>query len=162
MRRWLPFPLLAAFLAAMWLVLNHTLAPGQILLAAVLALGGAWTLAALQAPGAGIRLSMTMARLFARVLADIVHSNAVVAWAILRPGPRRGKSGFVAIPLELHDPRGLAVLACIITATPGTCWAQYDSAAGLLRIHVLQLDDEAALVRGIKQRYEQPLLEIFQ
>lgn len=53
------------------------------------------------------------------------------------------------------------MLACIITSTPGTAWARYDSARGVLTIHVLDLIDEQAWLRTIKDRYERRLREIF-
>jgi multicomponent K+:H+ antiporter subunit E len=53
------------------------------------------------------------------------------------------------------------VLACIITSTPGTAWARYDSARGVLTMHILDLIDEREWVDIIKQRYERRLLEIF-
>ena len=71
-------------------------------------------------------------------------------------------SGFVAIPLDLTDRHGLAVLACIITSTPGTIWVSYDSSANILLIHVLDLADEQVWIDTIKQRYERLLLGIFQ
>jgi multicomponent K+:H+ antiporter subunit E len=54
------------------------------------------------------------------------------------------------------------VLACIITATPGTSWARYDRENNALTIHVLDLVDEQAWIEQFKQRYERRLLEIFQ
>ena len=54
------------------------------------------------------------------------------------------------------------MLACIITATPGTVWARYDSARSMLTLHVLDVVDENAQVNVIKHRYERPLMEIFE
>ncbi len=91
---------------------------------------------------------------------DIIRSNFLVARVILRGGPVH--SGFVAIPLALTDRYGLAVLACIITSTPGTIWVSYDPAGSMLLIHVLDLVNEQTWIRTIQQRYERPLLEIFE
>ncbi|MGY3360349.1 multisubunit Na+/H+ antiporter MnhE subunit [Bradyrhizobium sp. GM0.4] len=66
------------------------------------------------------------------------------------------------IPLDMRNPYGLAMLACIITSTPGTLWVNFDAQKGLLMIHVLDLVDEAEWIRTIKQRYERHLLEIFE
>ena len=68
----------------------------------------------------------------------------------------------VTIPLQLKDPYGLAILACIITATPGTIWMSYRPADGQLLIHVFDLIDETEWVRTVTQRYEAPLREIFE
>jgi multicomponent K+:H+ antiporter subunit E len=101
-------------------------------------------------------------RLTALVLADIVRSNIAVALIILGFKGTRSVSGFVEIPLELRDPYGLAILACIITSTPGTLWVDFTPSSGTLTIHVLDLIDRAQWVRIIKERYERPLLEIFE
>jgi multicomponent K+:H+ antiporter subunit E len=160
--RWWPFPLLSAGLFVMWLLLNQSLAPGQVLLGAVVALAGGWALAPLRPPRARLRRPWAMIRLAGLVLADIVRSNIAVASIILGPGKRRERSGFVDIPLELRDPYALATLACIITATPGTLWVSFDSASGVVMIHVLDLVDESDWVRIVKHRYERLLREIFE
>ncbi len=71
-------------------------------------------------------------------------------------------SGFVAIPLDLRDRTGLAVLSCIVTSTPGTAWVEYDPVSGILLIHVLDLVDKDEWVTLIKNRYEALLMEIFE
>jgi multicomponent K+:H+ antiporter subunit E len=100
--------------------------------------------------------------LVARVLWDIILSNAAVARIVLGAGRREWSSGFVEIPLELRDQYGLAALACIITSTPGTLWVDLDKTSGILTIHVLDLRDDSDWLRTIKGRYEKPLLEIFE
>jgi len=95
------------------------------------------------------------------VLADIIRSNFAVARILLSPGDQKHTAGFVNIPLELRDPYGLAILACIITSTPGTLWVSFESATGTLTIHALDLIDEEIWIRTIKHRYERPLMEIF-
>ena len=62
----------------------------------------------------------------------------------------------------MRNPYGLAALACIITATPGTIWVEYESAHNSLLIHVLDLIDEEEWIRIIKQRYESHLMEILE
>ena len=62
----------------------------------------------------------------------------------------------------MRDPYGLATLACIVTATPGTIWTGLAPDGAVLTIHVLDLQDEEAWVRTIKDRYERPLMEIFE
>jgi multicomponent K+:H+ antiporter subunit E len=160
MNRWLRHPLVFLSLLAIWLLLNQSLAPGQVLLGAVLALGGAALAARLQPPRGRLRVA-AIAQLLGRVFADIVRSNIAVGRIVLGLGARRRTAGFLSIPLELRDPRGLAVLACIITATPGTSWARYDAERGILVIHVLDFVDEQAWIRTVKHGYERRLLEIF-
>jgi multicomponent K+:H+ antiporter subunit E len=144
-----------------WLLINQSLAVGDIVLGSVLALVGAWTVALLDPPEVRLRRPGIALQLLGAVLVDNIRSNRAVAWIILRAGPQRHTPGFVRIPLHLRDPYGLAVLACIITSTPGTLWVSFESATGILTIHVLDLVDEAMWVQTIKNRYERPLLEIF-
>ncbi|EAR23119.1 hypothetical protein NB231_14903 [Nitrococcus mobilis Nb-231] len=146
----------------MWLLLNQTVAVGHLLLGAALALCIPWTMRAVQPSKSRLRRPGTIIRLFFIVLGDIIRSNAAVAWIILSPGQRGRTSNFVNIPLELRNPYGLAVLACIITATPGTLWVGFDSATGVVTVHILDLIDENAWLDIIKGRYERLLLEIFE
>ncbi|MBN8713570.1 MAG: Na+/H+ antiporter subunit E [Xanthomonadales bacterium] len=160
-RRWLPYPLLSLLLAVIWLVLNQSLAVGTLLLGVLLGIGLGLAYRVLEPPKAHIRNFLLLGRLLLRVLGDIVRSNFAVARLIVHRD-RRMHSGFVAIPLTLTDRHGLAVLAGIITSTPGTIWVSHDPDLSILVIHVLDLVDDQAEIDAIKQRYERPLLEIFQ
>jgi multicomponent K+:H+ antiporter subunit E len=162
MKRVLPYPLLWLFLVVMWLLLNRSLGLGQILLGAGIALFACWGVAALEPPKPKLRRPGVMLALLGLVLVDIVRSNIEVIILLLRRGPERHQPAFLVIPLELKDPNGLAVLACIVTATPGSAWINYDSARGNVMIHVLDAPDQAAWAETLKQRYEARLLEIFQ
>ena len=163
MRRWLPFPFLSLALLVMWLVLNATLEPAHILLGFLLGLAGGMVFARLPSPGGRVRVRVgAMAALFWQVFVDIVRSNIAVGRIALNPATRGRTTAFLDLPLELRHPGGLAILACILTATPGTSWARYDAARSVLTIHVLDLVDEKAWIRQFKERYERKLLEIFQ
>ena len=162
MRRVLPYPLLTAGLLIMWLLLKQSVAPGSVILGGVLALGASWALVPLRPPKARFRRPGVALQLAFIVLGDIIRSNIAVARIILRPGRRDRRSGFERIPLDMRDPYGLAALACIITATPGTVWVEFDSATGTVLIHVLDLIDKEEWIRIIKDRYERRLMEIFE
>ena len=74
---------------------------------------------------------------------DIVRSNFAVARIVLGlVGTRQVRSGFVQIPLDLREDHGLAVLACIVTSTPGTVWAGLSPDGATLTLHVLDLQDQ--------------------
>lgn len=162
MRRVLPHPLLMACLLVMWLLLNQSMTAGSVILGGVLALGASRALVRLEPPRVRFRRPSVALELAFMVLRDIIRSNIAVARIILRPGRRERRSGFVRIPLDMRDPYGLAVLACIITATPGTIWVEYDSASRSLLLHILDLIDEETWARIIKGRYEIRLMEIFE
>jgi multicomponent K+:H+ antiporter subunit E len=162
MSRLVPYPLLTAALIMMWLLLN-LFSPGHLLLGTALALVAGKSMSALQPSKARLRRWDLIPLLAGVVLLDIVRSNVAVASLILSGGrPGRRRSGFVEIPLELRDPTALAILAVIVTATPGTAWMQYDARRETVLLHVFDLIDEAAWLDLIKGRYEAMLLEIFQ
>ena len=86
--------------------------------------------------------------------------------------PKGGKPGFVKVPLDLAHSMPITILASTVSLTPGTVSAEvYPWKESLpkgeqpqqryLLIHVLNLEDEQALIQTIKQRYEAPLKEIF-
>ena len=159
MSRLLPYPLLTASLLAMWLLLNG-LSVGQVLLGGAIAVAASNVTAALRPARPRIKRWHLLPRLVMIVVLDIWRSNIAVTRLILRPDQTRRTSGFVVVPLELRNPAGLAILACIVTSTPGTAWVEYDSESNKLLLHVLELVDDAHWIDLIKNRYERLLLEI--
>lgn len=162
MRRMLPYPILAIGLLIMWLLLQQSAGAGDILLGGLIAIVACWAMAALEPHRPKVRRFDKVLLLLALVIADIVQSNFAVARIILQGRRRAQTAGFVVIPLELTDPMGLAILACIVTATPGSAWLEYDANHSCVLIHVLDLPDEAAWIDMLKSRYETLLVEIFQ
>ena len=161
MTRLIPHPLLSLGLVGVWLLLTR-FSLGHLLLGSVIALIAGWALGALEPPARQRRRIRPLIGLAGIVAADIVRSNIAVARLILsadRQGSRR--SGFVEIPLRLRDQTALALLAMIITATPGTAWLEHDSETGVLLLHVFDLIETDDWVTLIRDRYEARLLEAF-
>lgn len=156
-------PVLTGALLIIWLLLNDTLALGHVVLGLLFAAALAWTSGVLRPLEPRIRRAHLAAVLLGFALCDIVRSNIGVARIVLGlAGGRPLHSGFVKIPLELTDPHGLAALAGILTATPGTVWVGHDSATSTLTLHVLDLQSEQAWIDWVKNRYESLLKGIFQ
>ncbi|MEO8995843.1 MAG: Na+/H+ antiporter subunit E [Nitrosospira sp.] len=162
MKRWPSLSLFTIVLFAIWLLLNDSLAPGQIALGLVLTITVSLATAAMLRSRAHPRHLLVAVRLFFIVLLDITLSNIAVTRIIFGSAKARSNSGFMQIPIDMRDPYGLATLACIVTATPGTIWAGLAPDGAALTIHVLDLQDEETWVRTIKDRYERPLMEIFE
>lgn len=162
MKRWLPYPAMSGFILAVWLLLNQSLAPGDLLVGSVLGVAFALLLRRLALPVLHIRKHHLLLVLAGRVAWDIVQSNIALLVLILSGRHRRVRSGFVRVPLLLTDGYGLAILACIITSTPGTIWMSYESKERVLLIHVFDLVDEAAWIQTVTERYERPLREVFE
>jgi multicomponent K+:H+ antiporter subunit E len=160
-RRKISLPLVLA-LTAIWLLLNQSLAPHHVALGLGLSTLLAWFGSALRPLRARLRRVDLAALLAWVVLGDILRSNLSVARIVLGLArDREIHSGFIEVPLDLRDPHGLAALAAIFTATPGTVWSGLSADGRTLTLHVLDLRDEQAWVRLIKERYERPLRRIF-
>lgn len=154
-------PVLVIVLAGLWLLLNQSASLAHVALGILLAIVLARAASTLRPLRARLRRLDVAALLLLVVLKDIVLNNLSVARIVLGLSPPI-RSGFMNIPLDLRDPHGLAALAAIVTATPGTVWSGLSPGGETLTLHVLDLKDEAQLMRLIKQRYEQPLMRIFE
>ena len=161
MKRLLPAPLLSATLFVAWLMLNQSASAGNLVLAAIFAVGLPLAFGGFRVDPPRIRHPLVIARLGLLVLYDIVMSNIEVARRILGPESKITPR-FVWVPLDIRDPHGIAALAGIITMTPGTLSSDLTEDRRHLLVHAFNVDDEQALVASIKERYETPLREIFE
>lgn len=151
--------LLLIFLVMMWLFLtSFTL--GNLILGTLVALVANWAFARLEPDRVQIRSVVPLLKLVRIVGFDIIKSNYEVAKLVLtngRGGTRR--SAFIDIPLRSQNRTALAVLAIIVTATPGTAWIKYDAKTNTLLLHVFDMIDEEAWKVLIQNRYEVLLME---
>ncbi|MDO8933789.1 MAG: Na+/H+ antiporter subunit E [Rhodocyclaceae bacterium] len=161
MKRLLPHPLLTPILAVVWLLLNNSAAPGQIVLGLLLG----WAIPVFTLPfwpeQVRIRHRRTLLRFAGVVLFDILVANLKVAWLILGQ-PRSLRPAFVVVPLDVRDDLAISVLANTICLTPGTVSAHLSEDRHSLLVHALDVDDQDELVATIKARYEAPLKEILE
>jgi multicomponent K+:H+ antiporter subunit E len=161
MTRFLPHPLLTAILILMWLLLTR-FSLGHLVLGSVIAVLAGLALAQIEPEAPRIRSWSALFRLVVIVSADIVRSNWAVARLMLTNGRHGARtSAFVVIPLRLRNPVPLALLAGILTATPGTAWLEHDREAGTLLLHVFDMVDEEEWRVLIRDRYEALLMEAF-
>ena len=159
-RRWWAHPALSVLLAAVWLLLQESLAPAQILTALVLGLVVPRLIHGFLGPTMGPRRLGLALRFVGVVLWDIVVSNLTVARIVLSP-TSNPQPAWVRVPLRLQQPGAITLLATIITTTPGTVSCIVDDETHEILVHALDCSDPQALAEQIQQRYEQPLMEIF-
>ena len=160
MKSVLPFPVLSSALFAAWLALAGELSVGQALLAGALAFGVPLAVRPFLDHLPHLGSARTAARFALLVTWDIVLANIAVARLVLGPVARL-RPVFVQVPLDLKQAHSIALLACVITMTPGTVSANLAANRKTLLVHALDCTDPDALVADIKQRYERPLMEIF-
>ncbi len=161
LKRLFPHPWLSIVLLVCWVLLMNDVSPGNLLLGAVLGIVIAFCI------GEGLWLQPVrfgrpwlLLRLFGHVLIDIVVANVEVALLVLGP-TKRLRPAFIEVPLDSTHEIALTALISIVSLSPGTLCAELSDDRTRLIVHVLDLDDETALVASIKSRYETPLLEIF-
>lgn len=157
---WIPRPLFSVFLAVLWLLMLNSVEPGHILLGIVLGIAIPFITHDFWPEQARVSRPLPLLKYFVVLLMDIIRSNLIVAGRILGPS-RKLSPGFFTFPLDLDDDFAITILASTISLTPGTVSTHYDAEKRTLLIHALHLEDEAEAIAGIKQRYEQPLKEIF-
>lgn len=163
MMRWLPHPVVSLGLSVLWLLLNQSLSPGDVLLGILL--GIAVPLLSRRMLPLGyprMRAPMTIVRLLVMALVEIVRSCFNVSRIILSGNKRQVNAQFILVPLTIRDPYGLAMLSCLITMTPGTVWVEILPERYELSMHVFDLHDAQWWVDTIKTRYERPLITIFE
>lgn len=159
-RRWLPTPLLSILLLVVWLLLVRSLAFGHILLGTLLAVTIPLATSRFWDTQPHVARPWLLLRFVLRVLGDIIIANLEVAWLIVNPW-RRLRPHFVEYPLMLEDRFTVTLLANTISLTPGTVSANLRMDGKTLLIHALNVEDEEALIAHIRERYEQPLKEIY-
>jgi multicomponent K+:H+ antiporter subunit E len=161
MKRILPHPVLAVFILLFWLAVQQSAGLGHLLLGVVVAVAVSHLAAVFATDQVHIRKPHRLFQLAFIAILDIVRSNVAVLMILFQPRPKP-QAGFIEMDLQLRSPTGLAILACIITATPGSAWLEYDQERSKVLIHVLDLVDEAQWIETIRTKYEAILLEVFQ
>lgn len=160
-KRWLAHPFMSVIIGASWLLLQQSVAVPQVITATVLALLLPRLLASFLGPQVKVSSWLTVVRFALVVLRDIVMSNITVAKIVLNPA-REPQPAWVPVPLDIRHPNGIALLATIITTTPGTVSCVIDEARHEILVHALDCSDVAAMAQDVKDRYERPLMEIFE
>jgi multicomponent K+:H+ antiporter subunit E len=157
----LPHPRLSVVLLIVWLLLNNRIAPGHIVLGAIIALLIPIITRVLWPQRAQMHRPDLVLKLVGTLLWDIVKANIEVTSRILGSQANL-RPRFVRLSLELRSDYAITTLATAISLTPGTVTADIAADRTSLLIHCLHVNNEAALIHALKQRYEWPLKEIFE
>jgi multicomponent K+:H+ antiporter subunit E len=159
--RLLPHPALSLVLILVWLLLANAISPAQVLLGTVLGWAiplitrGYWPVET------KVRRPMTLLRLVATLLYDILIANLTVAWAVLFRW-RRLKPGFAEVPVDLRSDVALSLFANTVSLTPGTLSAYLTPDRRTLVVHALDVESTERLATELKTRYETPIREVFE
>jgi len=163
MTPWLPYPVVSLALCALWLLLNQAIDPANLLFGVLLGVAVPLLTRRLQPFGyPRLRAPLTFLRLMSMASVEVVRSCFNVSRIILFKDYDTVNASFIRVPLALRDPYGLAMLSCLINMTPGTVWVEILPERYELSLHVFDLHDQQWWLTTIKERYERPLIEIFE
>ena len=155
-----PQPWLSVALFVVWQFLTDGVTGASVVMGLILAVVIPQITHSFWPDRPSLRKPWVLIRYFVVVIYDIIMASVSVAILILNP--RRPRPAFISYPLTLNHPMGITMLASTISLTPGTVSTDVSDDGTLLLIHALDVDDEAELIRSIHERYEKPLLEMFQ
>lgn len=161
MSRLFPNPVLSVALIFLWLMLTR-FSLGFLILGTALSLVAGWAYSALQVARPQVRRWWAIPRLVRVVFADVLRSNIMVAQLLLTEGRSGRQSAFIHVPLKITSRNALAVLAIILTATPGTAWLEYEKGTGVLILHIFDGAETDHYFDVIQNTYEPMLMEIFE
>ncbi|WP_058833824.1 Na+/H+ antiporter subunit E [Luteimonas abyssi] len=97
--------------------------------------------------------------LLLRFVWQLIVSGLTTAWLIVRPA--RPRPGLVRMRYRNLDDVGVSILGCLISLTPGTTTIDIDTERGELLLHLLDADDPAGTVAGIRSEFERPLQRLY-
>lgn len=157
----LPHPWLSLVLLLVWLMIMNSFSLGTWLLGLFLAWGIPQLTDVFWPDPPTLHRPLVLLRFALRVFGDIVIANLDVARLVLGPN-RNLRPAFVEYPLELTHEFAISLLASTISLTPGTVSSDISQDRQILLIHALDVGDEQDLIETIKQRYERPLMEVFE
>ncbi|MFT5392400.1 MAG: multicomponent K+:H+ antiporter subunit E [Gammaproteobacteria bacterium] len=161
LKRLMPSPLATGFVLVVWLLLNNTVAPAQVLLGVLLGFVLPHITARFSIEGSRIRSPIALVELAVVFLWDVLVANLEVVVLVL--GPRaRLRPRLVEVPLEVSSPVAMSALAGIISLTPGTVSVELSVSQRILTVHSLRVLDERGAAQSMKLRYERRLLEVFE
>lgn len=101
-------------------------------------------------------LALWFATLF---LWEVLKSNLRVAWDVVTPRRLR-RPGIVAVPLDARSDLEIAVLANLITLTPGSLCVDVSEDRRTLFVHAMFVSDPDEVRTEIKQQFERWILAL--
>ena len=161
-RKILPHPHLTLLLTVVWLLLANAYTINSLVFGLLMGLVIPWITAPYWPDRPIIRNLPKIIEYILIVFYDILVSKIVVARIVLFLPNSKLQPAWVTVPLDLHEPEAITVLAGTITMTPGTLTAEVSADGHSLLVHCLHAPDPDGVRDDIKARYEARLKEIFE
>lgn len=146
-------------LALVWALMIESFSVATFLVGFVASFIVLWFLSPLIGGQTYFRKVVQTTRFACFLLKEIVVANLRIAWHVVTPSSFF-KPGVVAVPLEAMSETEVAILANIITLTPGSFTVDVSDDNTVLYVHMMDIGDIEAARQSIKHDYERPLLEV--
>jgi multicomponent Na+:H+ antiporter subunit E len=88
---------------------------------------------------------------------ELVRSSLLVAYDVVTPQDKR-QPALVSVPLDLRSDIGIALLANLVTLTPGTLALGLSEDRREMLVHAMFAPDDETLRREIKVGYERRIM----
>lgn len=106
-----------------------------------------------------LRRVLDVVELLGIYLYELIVSSVAVAAAAFSPAPNM-QSSIVAVPIELRTDLGVAVLASLVSLTPGNCALHVSEDRRLLYVHALDGRAPEQIIASIRQVFERRIARI--
>lgn len=153
--------LLNVLLALLWAAVSGSITIGSIFVGFVV---GALVLAVIGQAYGGARYLTRIRRiaiLIAVFLFELLKSSLQVAWEAVTPRYRM-RPAVLAVPIELREEASIAVLANLVSLTPGTLSIDVSADRSFLYVHAMYAEDADAVRRSIREDFERRVSEAFE
>lgn len=162
MKRLFPHPYLTLTLIVLWFLLVNQWKIGSLVMAIFLGTVIPLLTSTWWPNRPRVKRPLSLAAYSVLVLWDVIVANFQVARIVLFMPRDKIQSNWVTVPLDLHSPEAISLLAGTITMTPGTLTADMSACGRALLVHSLHAPDPDAVRDDIKARYESRLKRIFE
>ena len=146
-------------LAVLWTFAWGEVSPEVFTVGFVLAYGVLWLLRPILGETNYHAKLPQLLGLAAFVIYELVLSSFRIAWDVITPQAFR-TPGIVAVPLDAKTDLEVAVVANLVTLTPGTLSLEFVESTGTLYVHSMFAHDPDAVRESIKRQFEAPVLEL--
>jgi multicomponent Na+:H+ antiporter subunit E len=149
--------LFGAWLWALWLLLWGSLSPVVVVGGLLVAAGVLIAFPLPVRPGRPVLRPVRLLQLLAGVLLDLVRSSLVVAWSVVRHGPR-ARTAIIEVRLRVRSDLEIAATTNLTSLTPGTLVVHVDRDRRRLYVHCLPIPADGStehareVVRAVEQR----------
>lgn len=154
--RWFVPPLLAA----LWLLLSNSYTLPNLLFAAIAGTAALWLVRNVREPADFRIRPLQVVQLVGLFLVELAKSAVRVLVLALSPRPDFSP-GLISLPLRVERDFQIALLANLITLTPGTQSVDVSADRRQLLIHCLDVGDPDQTIADIRNGFEALILEAF-